>query len=26
VDSDWRGFTVRARHAWNQLTAKLNRT
>jgi len=26
VDADWRGFTIRARHAWNQLTAKLNRT
>jgi hypothetical protein len=25
VDSDWRGFTVRARHAWNQLSARLNR-
>jgi hypothetical protein len=23
VDSDWRGFTTRARHAWNQLSAKL---
>ena len=26
VDSDWRGFSVRARHAWNQLSAKLNKT
>jgi hypothetical protein len=26
VDSDWRGFTVRARHAWNQLSAQFNRT
>lgn len=23
VDNDWRGFTTRARHAWNQLSAKL---
>jgi len=23
VDSDWRGLTVRVRHAWNQLSAKL---
>jgi hypothetical protein len=23
VDSDWRGFTTQARHAWNQLSAKL---
>ena len=23
VDSDWRGFTTRVRHAWNELSAKL---
>jgi len=23
VDHDWHGFTARARHAWNQLSAKL---
>ena len=23
VDKDWQGFTARARHAWNQLSAKL---
>jgi hypothetical protein len=23
VDSDWRGFTTRVRHAWNQLSVKL---
>jgi hypothetical protein len=26
VDSDWRGFTVRARHTWNQLAAKINKS
>jgi hypothetical protein len=26
VDSDWRGFTTQARHAWNQLSAKLNKS
>jgi len=26
VDSDWRGFTDRARHAWNQLAIRLNRS
>jgi hypothetical protein len=26
VDADWRGFTVRVRHAWNQLSAKLDRS
>jgi hypothetical protein len=25
VDSDWRGVSVRARHAWNQLSAKFNK-
>ena len=25
VDGDWRAFTARARHAWNQLSAKLNK-
>ena len=24
VGSDWHGFTQQARHAWNQLSAKLN--
>ena len=23
VDNDWQGFTARARHAWNQLSAKV---
>lgn len=26
VDHDWHGFTAQARHAWNQLSAKLNRS
>jgi hypothetical protein len=26
VDSDWRGFSARARHAWDQLSAKFNKT
>jgi hypothetical protein len=26
VGSDWRGFSVRARQAWNQLSAKFNKT
>jgi hypothetical protein len=26
LDSDWRGFTVRARHAWNHLSAKFSKT
>jgi hypothetical protein len=25
VDSDWRGFTVRARHAWNRLSAQFSK-
>jgi hypothetical protein len=26
VDSDWRGFTAHARHAWNWLSGELKRT
>jgi len=26
VDRDWRGFTTSARHAWNQLSMKLNKS